>query len=1710
MFEKLPSLLGFRLKFYTGGPTRFHLPLLYDLVASKRPKLIATLGFGDGQAFFTFCQAAREQNVDCQCAAVRREHAGEKENDDVAWLKGKDYGEEFYGDFARFHSGSDAVKEFADQSVALLLLDDCDSGAQIRADLSILESKLAPNGLVLFHGIALERVDDPKTAWLEWTASRPTVEFPDGIGLGITLQSEAHRPRELLFKQLFAGKKTIAELVETYRLAVARIEAQVRADEAARAQTALEARQVWLDSLLADRWKVQEIMDHQLRTMDHQLQTIAQLEARAQLALDSQAEQQKNFELLHRDRVKAQLVMDAQAEQLKHWTAIAHQSEAERVKLKAQVQEQKQILKIAKSACRKKGRCFQRPGTAEKKKRRSLSERILREIKRAPRNLLGQREPSEPESKGAPNGQRNSESGSEAVKPVERYAAWIAGHEPNTTALESQSSESELWTRKPQISLLVPVFNTPAKFLEEMFSSVAKQTYRNWELCLVDAGSTQIGTLQVLDNWVAREPRIRFERLEGNLGIAENTNRALKLATGDFIGCLDHDDLLAPFALYEIALAISGSPAVEIFYSDEDRWSEKGIRHTPFFKPEWSPEFLYSCMYLGHLMVYRRDLVNALGGFRNAFDLSQDYDFALRATEKARAVCHVPGVLYHWREHPGSGSAGGKPEARQTNLAALADAIERRGLSAEIIEYPTANRVRLKILKWPKVSIIIPTDSAERSRLCVDQLPQMTSYPNYEIVIVTNSSLAELLEVAAPKNAAFRFVRYDKPFNFSDKCNVGAQAATGDRLIFFNDDVESGQRDWIQNLIEPLENPEVGAVAPKLLYATGRIQHAGLVTGVRGLVGTACHEWSKDSVDYTNLAQSMRDVSALSAACLAIRREDFFRVGEFDAVNTPIAHSDVDLCFKVREAGLRCVYTPFATMTHRGHVSIGAAKQGEKTPPRDKAAVYLLARWAGYACHDPYYPDNMRDWLFADSPTPIRMFGKDNPDPPRESHDLLFFSHDLSLSGAPILLLHLAIWCKNNGIFVVVMAPEDGPLREKYEVAGIPLIVDPLITTGHESFAKFAGEFDCVLANTIRSEPAVRSAHSANVPVIWWMHETLVGEHYLQEEAKLRSSLALADVILAPTERTASVYRPFTEFPVKCSFYGIPDVGESGASFRREQPGAFRFLVLGSIEPRKGQDIFVSAVASLSAETRRSAEFHLLGRVMDPEFGASIKAAAAKLESFSIDHARDHREALDALRGIDVLVCSSRDEAMPVTILEALSLGKAIISTKVGGIAEVLTDGHDALLVRPEDPDALAGAMERLLENPELVRQLGRKARETFEKNFTQDRFGADFRALVSELTASPPPVVVESSPELLFVSHDLSLSGAPMMLFYAARWCRENGISVQVMAREDGPLGDKLKAEGIPLKLDPLSETAPESFSSFARNFDGIVANTIRTGVVVRAMQKENVPIAWWLHEPGSVGGHYIREDAKLRAALSLADVLFAPSEQTAAVYRTFTDSPVKCLRNAIPDLHWKGNGKGDASEHPLRFLLLGSIEPRKGQDVFVEALALLPREVQDAAQFQIAGRILDPDFWPKVGAVATTLKNFSVRGAVDHLEAIELMTGADVVVSASRDEAMPTVTILEAMSLGKALIATTVGGAREVLVEGENALLVRPDAPDALAAAIRRFIEDPALVSKLGAKARETYEMNFTMERFGKEFRELIDEAISARASGSRERSK
>ena len=592
MFKNLPSLLHFQPKFFVGGPARFYLALFYDLVALARPKSIVTLGFGDGEAFFTLCQAVRENRLDCRCVAIFRGDESDW-NHDPAGRAGEEYCDEFYGDFARLRR-EDSRAEFAEESVDLLLINDLDAGAAIGREVSAWQSKLSAQAIVAVHGIKLERADSPKRAWRNWMAGRPNEEFSEGIGLGVGLSSQRLPAPESFFEQLLISKTTAPELAEIYRLAAARIEAQAGRKMAERDKFAFEARKVWMQSLLEDRWKVQRIMEEQGRIM-------AKMEAATNA--------------LRRDRAKAQLVMEAQAEQLKKWAAKSAQLQTQRDALKKELRELK--------------------GPAI---RRSTAERISREAARMRRRI-------QRFWRSAPESPALAPPLPSPPPPEDRYSAWIAKHEPDKIALEEQRQKASQFSWRPKISLLIPVHNTPRNFLDKLFASLAAQTYDNWEACIVDSGSGRPETAKILKQWGEKDRRLRIERLSANLGVSENSNRALAMATGELLACVDHDDLLAPFALFEIARAIIESPQADIFYSDEDRCTIEGKRHSPFFKPEWNPELLLSSMYLGHLTAYRRELVERVGRFRKQFELSQDYDLALRATERAKAIRHVPHVL---------------------------------------------------------------------------------------------------------------------------------------------------------------------------------------------------------------------------------------------------------------------------------------------------------------------------------------------------------------------------------------------------------------------------------------------------------------------------------------------------------------------------------------------------------------------------------------------------------------------------------------------------------------------------------------------------------------------------------------------------------------------------------------------------------------------------------------------------------------------------------------------------------------------------------------------------------------------------------------------------------------------------------------------------------------------------------------------------------
>ncbi|MBD2484145.1 glycosyltransferase [Planktothrix sp. FACHB-1365] len=922
------------------------------------------------------------------------------------------------------------------------------------------------------------------------------------------------------------------------------------------------------------------------------------------------------------------------------------------------------------------------------------------------------------------------------------YETWIAENEPNAEELACQIQKSKKLAYRPLMSIITPVYNTPTDILKKTIDSVIKQTYDNWQLCLVDGNSTTTGTKEVLQEWNVKEPRIKVKFLGENFGISGNSNKALELAQGEFVALLDHDDELTPFALFEVIKFLNDHPDCDVIYSDEDKIDLEGNRSDPFFKPDWSPELLRSFMYTGHLTVYRHRLVKEVGGFRSEFDFSQDYDLAWRITEISKQIAHIPKVLYHWRIIKGSAAAGDKKFARQSNLAALGSAMKRQGYKAEILKYPTANRAKIKLNEVPLVSLIIPTDNQQVLFDCLNSLLNKTRYSQLEILVVTNSNLSEKVKEQYNGFSFIKTVIFDETFNFSAKCNQGAEKALGEYLLFFNDDVRPIDEDWVESMLEMIQYEGVGDVSPKLIYENGLVQYAGMVTGVRGFVGTAFHQQPHNSTWYFNFVQSTRTVSVLSGACCLVRKSVFLKIGGWDEENTPIMGSDLDFSFKIRELGLRLVYTPFAELNHIGHLSIGAAKkQKKKLLTSDKSDLFLLKRWGKYLSYDPYYTDNMRFFLYYDSPTKYKMYATNNTLVHKSSRDILLVSHDMTWSGASLMLHTLAGCLQKSGYFVTVIAPETGALVQEYQRLNIPVVIDPLVTDSPHKLESLLKNYDLVVANTIVTYSAAIASKKMGKLVIWLIHEGFFGQELAGSNWNVQRAFIEADAIVFPSKQAESRYEKFTKrdnFTV--IHYGIQLRQINHTTTKRSFPGTsppqkIRVIQVGSIEPRKGQDTTVKAIQVLPKTLQNVFEFYFVGRTLDKPYCDELLKLTADLENVHWIGEVSPSEALRYISESDVVVCSSRDETGPIFVLEGMYFQKSIISTFVGVVPEVIEHRVNGLLFDIEDDRGLANNMVYLYQNPSLFSKFGELGFAKFEELFTVEKYGSSFTSLIERLS---------------------------------------------------------------------------------------------------------------------------------------------------------------------------------------------------------------------------------------------------------------------------------------------------------------------------------------------------------------------------------------
>ena len=500
-----------------------------------------------------------------------------------------------------------------------------------------------------------------------------------------------------------------------------------------------------------------------------------------------------------------------------------------------------------------------------------------------------------------------------------------------------------------------------------MIASVKAQVYENWELCLADDASEKSPIRAKLERAASEDARIKCVFCKANGGISAASNAALELTTGDYIALLDHDDVLAPHALATMAVAINQHPDSDIFYSDEDKLDADGNRYDPYFKPDWNPELFYGQNFISHLGVYRTSLVRSIGGFRLGFEGSQDYDLTLRCVAVTAAkIVHVPHVLYHWRLHPGAQTFSSTQLARATRAArrAIKEQLAGLGEDVEVVDgCASYHRVlRTPHMQWPRVSAVIPTrDHPDTLAECLRGLIDCTDYPDLEIIVADNGSVeAETKRLLAEMSQrGVRVVDCAGPFNYSKINNEAIRHAKGEILLLLNNDVSMTQPQWLKEMVIYLLKPDVGAVGAKLLYPDGTLQHGGVALGLGGVAGHMHVGTAGDAPGYFGWLGLARDVSGVTAACMAVRRSVFEQVGGLDEVGLAVAFNDVDLCVRIREAGYRIIWTPYAQLTHHESKSRGADDTKEGRNRFEREIQYMRARWGSLLDNDPFWNPNL-------------------------------------------------------------------------------------------------------------------------------------------------------------------------------------------------------------------------------------------------------------------------------------------------------------------------------------------------------------------------------------------------------------------------------------------------------------------------------------------------------------------------------------------------------------------------------------------------------------------------------------------------------------------------------------------------------------------------------------------------------------------------------
>jgi GT2 family glycosyltransferase/glycosyltransferase involved in cell wall biosynthesis len=924
------------------------------------------------------------------------------------------------------------------------------------------------------------------------------------------------------------------------------------------------------------------------------------------------------------------------------------------------------------------------------------------------------------------------------------YSRWVWHNRPTPRLLATLDTDAAqtVGAGGPLISVVVPAYNTPERYLRELLDCLRAQLYPRWELCIADDASPQPHVRRILEEAARTDARIRPVFRTQNGHISRATNSALEIATGKFVALLDHDDLLPPDALLHIAQAILAHPTAGYLYTDEDKIDDTGRRFDPQFKGDWSPEMAITHNYTHHLTVVRRSVVNAVGGLRPEFNGAQDIDLFLRCFERIKHadVVHVPFVCYHWRAHAESTASRGDQKGYLFDAArrAIAEACQRRGLRAEpmLPEWATRYACCLHQLRWDPailrenpVTIVIPTKNrGELLARCLDSLVRTTPRESVNVVVVNDGSdeptTLDLLR-SLPARADLRCIVLDLPadpagFNYSRLVNAGSARADTPLLLHLNNDVEALRPGWLEDLAGWLTIPDVGVVGAKLLYPDSTINHAGIgLSRHDRLPHTLFEREPSEDLGLLFLPHAARNVAAVTGACLLTRTALYRELGGFDETDFRVAYNDVDFCLRAWERGQRVVVTPQAVLQH-----VGSASRGREYTEKEHLA--FVARHGAH--RDPFLSDtydfppaaprlNPYHYRYADTARPLRM---------------LLVTHNLKFEGAPILLFEQARHhAAQAGVSVRVVSPEDGPLRARYEALGIPVEtwdVSAILaaTDAAQCDAAIAAlatthplaDVDLVVGNTVLTFWTVPFAARLNKPSLLYVYESCTLDKLFARAglpARLRepAEAALRDAtrVCFAARATEAVFQEqnhhdnFRLVPSSVDLARIQKfVATSDRAALRRKHGIPLDVPLvinvGSVCERKGQHVYLRGIDRLRKDwpatfPGKPFPLFLIIGARDGLYLESIQQDIALLGLAEVRVLAERGDIDDFFRMADLLVCTSFEESFPRVLLEAMAFGVRIVSTDVFGIPEMLVANDEAHLIPAGDPAKLAAALSK-------------------------------------------------------------------------------------------------------------------------------------------------------------------------------------------------------------------------------------------------------------------------------------------------------------------------------------------------------------------------------------------------------------------------------